>query len=210
MKPDTNTQWFFLSWDPKIKEGKCPYHGDQDIRSSKTTRIPTHPIVIKALPEDTEYDNRYYRDFDLAIDPNPANPHFINMGIVTSSVDKRSIHRAELCLKMQGNEIVSRKTVWLDIPQSKVKKIDLTVIRTKQLVKNKEERGVAMYCYAGNKRITASNFKRIAYMAWDRMILGQNYRWSYILLNCKVYRSYKDTEKAMFQFIEEFFPLVEK
>ncbi|NIA31880.1 MAG: exosortase-associated EpsI family protein, partial [Actinobacteria bacterium] len=218
LERDPDTRLFFPVEEIELNNGRCPFH-DLDILSTKTTDLPMHPIVIKALPEDTEFESRYYLDNDLKIDPErkvviiPPGTHLINLSIVTSGKDKRSIHRAERCLQSQGNQMIARKRIWLDIPKSKMKKIDVTVIRSQRMLDNGGvERSLAMYFYAGNRRVTADNLKRIAYMAWDRMIIGMNYRWSYMLLNSRVnaQETYNDTEKAMLQFITEIFPLVEK
>jgi Protein of unknown function (DUF3485) len=215
---DTETRLFFPVEEIELNDGLCPFHG-LDIMSTRTTSLPTHPVVIKALPEDTEFESRYYLDGDLLVNPERKSVYFspgmhlINLSIVTSGKDKRSIHRAERCLQSQGNQMIARKRVWLDIPKSKMKKIDVTVIRLQRMAKNGAiDRSIAMYFYAGNKRVTADNLSRLSYMAWDRMIIGMNYRWSYMLMNSRVnaQETYNDTEKAMLQFITEIFPLVEK
>lgn len=207
MEHDTATSFFFAAEEPRVKNGKCPFH-NIDIRDSRTTALPISPAVYRALPEDTEYDNRYYFDGDIFKN---RDSHSIQVSIVTSGKDKRSIHRAERCLQAQGNQMKRRKTLWLDLPETNKKKLDVTVIHLQRVGQERGvERTMAMYFYAGNKRITADNFKRLGYMAWDRMIIGQNYRWSYILMISRVNKSYKDTEKAMVQFISELFPIVEK
>ncbi len=206
MKRDPNTSMFLAVGDPDIKDGKCPFHGI-DMSSTKTTWLPTSPAVVKALPDDTEYDNRYYYDNDIFT---MRNAHLIHTTVVTSGADKRSIHRTERCLKSQANQLISRKRMWLDIPGSKKKKIDVVVIRIRRPMKKSVLQSVAMYWYVGHNRITADNFKRLGYMAWDRMILGQNYRWSYVLMVSHITKSYQDTEEAMFQFIREFFSATEK
>jgi len=218
LEHDPNARLFFFVQELKVQDGKCPFH-NIDISGSKTVDLPTSPVVIRALPEDTEFVNRIYLNGKFLVNKEQGyidlapGSQLLNVSIVTSGKDKRSIHRAERCLQSQGNQMISHKRIWLDIPKSKRKKLDVTAIRLQRTMENGNiDRSMAMYFYAGNTRVTADNFKRIAYMAWDRMIVGMNYRWSYILMTARVYpgRTYKDTEKAMLQFVTELFPLVEK
>ena len=73
---------------------------------------------------------------------------------------------------------------------------------------------IVFYWYASVEHLTASNMRRIALTAWDRMILGKNYRWSYVLCTSPVSGNDPDAEqrvmKGLYTFTQQFFPAVEK
>lgn len=194
-----------------LEDGKCPFHKDQELR--KTTNPPISPITKENLPADTEIAEKIY----FGGGSEGKGPYFIKMSIVTSGKDKRSIHRAERCLTMAGWRVKRSRTVTVNTPDAKTK-----VLKVKRLVLDRPEKSengkmtlsymVAFYWFLGKQRITEDHFKRIGYMAWDRMVLGKNYRWSYVLLvaETKEAKSVPEVAKAMMGFVSELWPAIER
>jgi EpsI family protein len=192
-----------------VKDYYCGFHPDR--KMSATVKIPVHPQVRNNLPEDTRYITRKYLS---------ADSQFIDMTIVTSGKDKRSIHRPERCLTAQGYFIDDRRPITIKIPGSKIEKINvmkLRMIRTRtdpDTEELKTDKLIVFYWYASVERLTESNTRRLLHTAWDRMILGKNYHWSYVLLHSPVAGDQPDDEertvKGLYTFMQQFFPKVER
>ena len=192
-----------------ITDYYCGFHPDQKLRA--TVKIPVHPQVKNNLPEDTRYITRKYLS---------ADSQFIDMTIVTSGKDKRSIHRPERCLTAQGYFIEDRRSITVKVPRSKRKSVNvmkLRMIRTRTDLDTKESRTdklIVFYWYASVEHLTESNSRRLFHTAWDRMILGKNYHWSYVLLHSPVTGDKPEDEekavKGLYTFIQQFFPKVER
>ncbi len=208
----------------------CAFHKGQKFRD--TVRIPPSPVTVKSLPDDTGLISRLY------VRENPRQR--INLMIVTAGRDKRSIHRPERCLTSQGYHLAHRTTINIKIPGSKRKSMAVKKLR---MVKTQEgpesgqmrtERMIVFYWYASVEHITESNLARLMYTAWDRMVLGKNYRWSYLLLYSNAWpdlskigqitdkarkeEAIKEAEQSaerevvegLYTFMQQFFPHVEK
>ena len=198
--------WYF-EW--ALEDGKCPFHKDQELR--KTTNLPINPITREVLPADTEILEKIY----IGGGSESKDRHFIDLSIVTSGKDKRSIHRAERCLTMQGWRVKGSRTITISTPDAKTKALKVT--RLVLELHRRSENGkmttsymVAFYWFLGKERITENHFKRIGYMAWDRMALGKNYRWSYVLMTSRVRKSVTETTRAMMEFVSELWPAIER
>ncbi len=197
----------FYFFEKALKDGLCPYH-DRPVK--RTSTVPTHPQTIRGLPEDTEFINHIYSDSeDLS---SPAT-HKMELHVIISGADKRSIHRPERCLPGQGHRIVRRYRKTIRLSRGNLSKLDVMVLVLKAPVRDSRSRvstQIIYYWFAGNRRVTASNYERLALTAWDRMVLGDSYRWSYILVISSVRTTVRDTMGAMDEFLADFFPQVEK
>ena len=165
-------------------DGRCPIHADVPMR--KTTDIPVSPQVEFGLPEGTEFVNREY----LPKDPQrSAYPTPIDLTIVISSANKRSIHRAESCLTAQRWQH-SRQAYHTTIPIGGDLNRMITVRSLLMWNEGQTESGqtvranlAVMYWYSAlPDRVTSSEYRRLALMFYDRLVRGLNYRWSYVLV----------------------------
>lgn len=166
-------------------DGRCPNH--PDVPMMTTTEIPVSPRVKISLPEDTEYTNREY----FPRDPQrSAFPTSIELTVVVSSTDRRSIHRAESCLRAQKWE-PGRDAYHTTIPIADDPDRTMTVRSLLMWNEVPTESGqtarwnlVVVYWYAAlPDRITSSEYRRLALMFYDRLVRGLNYRWCYVLVS---------------------------
>ncbi len=167
-------------------DGRCPIHPNIPMRS--TTDIPVSPRVEFSLPEDTDFVTREYLPKDPQRSAYPPAP--IELTIVISSANKRSIHRAETCLSAQRWQH-SRQAYHTTIPIGGNPNKTITVRSLLMWNEVQTENGqtmrwnlAVMYWYSAlPDRITSSEYRRLALMFYDRLIRGLNYRWSYVLVS---------------------------
>jgi len=165
------------------QDGCCPNHPGQPL--VKTTRIPIHPQVKFGLPEDTDYIKRIYLP---KVPPSMGRPVPIELTIVISSKDRRSIHRAESCMNSQGWTINTRTKKTLackGVPGGTLSVMSLLMDRTipGQNGQPMNLQCVVFYWYAAlPDRLTSSEYRRLALMFYDRLVKGLNFRWSYVLI----------------------------
>lgn len=194
-------------------DGRCPNH--PDVTMVTTANMPVSARVKFSLPPDTEYVNREY----LLRDPRrSAYPSPIEFTLVISSTDRRSIHRAESCLRSQrwspsreayhttipiGNDPDKAMTVrsllmWTDVQTDTGQTVRLNL--------------AVMYWYAAlPDRVTSSEYRRLALMFYDRLIRGLNYRWCYVLVSKRFVPGVSEDAitKELEQFVSQFARLAE-
>lgn len=181
-------------------ESLCPVHG---VSLSETLEIPIDFVTRKVLPPGTRFLRRWYRG--------AATAHTlpdVNVTVIISGSDKRSIHRPERCLQAQGWQILSRDRWAVARTPSGPRDLTVTrlVVRHVWLTQegNKAERkDVVFYWFRGHNHLTGSNLKRLAYTAWDRMAHRLDYSWSYTLLIAPVRDSVNETTQALARFVPE-------
>jgi hypothetical protein len=167
-------------------DGRCPIHSDTSLK--KTTDIPTDPRVEFGLPEDTEFVTRMYLPKQPERSAFPPTP--IEVTIVISSTDKRSIHRAESCLTSQAWHH-KRQAYHIAVPIGGDPNNTITVRSLLMWRDFQNEAGqtqrrnlAVLYWYAAlPDRVTSSEYRRLALMFYDRLVRGINFRWSYVLVS---------------------------
>ena len=194
----------------EVKDYYCVHHHNNKLQN--TVEIPVSPTVRKSLPEDTRFITRMYI--------NREGNQKVDMTIVTSGKDKRSIHRPERCLQNQGYFLDDRRAITIRAPDSRLKDIGVMKLRMKRSSVDPDtnekivDKLIVFYWYASVEHVTESNLRRLMYTAWDRMVLGKNYHWSYILIYSPLRGDDpKDEErvtKGLYNFMQEFFPKVER
>ncbi len=196
------------------EDGCCPNHPGQEMTA--TTEIPVHPQVKFGLPPDTEFISRIY----LPKDAPPGDlSNRVDLTIVISSKDRRSIHRAEYCLKAQGWMMHDQHPLNIKCPAVPGGVLDVRSIIMHKPVE--DQRGqpytlqlVVFYWYAAlPDRITSNMYKRLTTMFYDRLIRGTSYRWSYVLVSKLVPPNGGDpgqVARELEQFVVEFSGLVTK
>lgn len=203
-----------LYYDKLGEDGCCPNHPGQ--KMTATTEIPIQPRVKFGLPPETEFISRIYVPKDAPPD-NLFNR--IDLTVVISSKDRRSIHRAEYCLKAQGWIMHSQRPLKI-----KCQAVPDGVLTVQSIVMHKpilDQRDrpftlqlVVFYWYAAlPDRLTSSMYKRLTTMFYDRLIRGTSYRWSYVLVSKLVPPNGGDpgqVSRELEQFVAEFSKLVKK
>ena len=122
--------------------------------------------------------------------------------IVMSGAERSSIHRPQLCLVGQGNEIV-KSTV---VPVPLAGREDLSVMVLDMLRKWRGPDGQQKlypsyyaYWFVGKGRETPSHVQRMIWMATDRIFRNVSHRWAYISVS-----GVRDEEGAYVKGMEEF------
>lgn len=195
------------------EDGFCKHHPDTKLEA--TEEIPTGPQVALSLPEDTEYITRFY----FPKDPQEGGGQRpINVTVVISAKDRRSIHRAESCLAAQGWVPLRpprfQMLLGKELPDGKFSVRSLLMFRdTKDEAgrKTRWEEPVFYWYAALPDRRTASEYKRLALTFYDRLIRGLNFRWSYVLVSKVVppAESSSAAAKELEQFIIELVSQIE-
>jgi EpsI family protein len=184
--------------ESELEDRSCPTH---KLVLARTTDLPVSFLVKETLPAGTLFFKKVYRKTSSGNAPGRE----VLVTVVTSGRDKRSIHRPERCLPAQGWQLVSRDRLALPMKS----RSDAAFKPTRLVVQNKQDRReVVLYWFMSRNRITGSNFKRLAWGWWDRVIQGVNCRWSYALLFSPAEGSVAETSQRMAQFASQMLPLV--
>ena len=136
----------------------------------------------KWLPEDTGIKKMLYvPTASRASNEAEAAEAGISVSLILSGMDRRSLHRPEVCLRAQGWRIAGKETVTLSVAGQDLKVMDFTLLRKV----NEEDGSVRnvrahyVYWWIGASRSTPSDFERILYTVLDNMFRNVNNRWGY-------------------------------
>ena len=148
-------------------EAKCPYCGG---------KLDAMTMSEKALlPPDTVLTRKIYTN---------SAGEIIFSSIVLSGKERASIHRPQICLVGQGQEIV--KTFMLDVPFEGRKPLKIMVL---DLIRRGHAGGEGQlyeipsyyaYWFVGKGRETPYHVQRMVWMATDRILHNRSHRWAYI------------------------------
>lgn len=122
--------------------------------------------------------------------------------IVMSGRERASIHRPQVCLVGQGNEITRSEVIPVDLEGRQP--LDVMVLdmlrrwRTKD-GRNAEHTSYYAYWFVGKGRETASHLMRMYWMAADRIFHNRSHRWAYISVSGN-----RDQTQAYHREIEDF------
>lgn len=103
--------------------------------------------------------------------------------IVMSGSERSSIHRPQLCLVGQGNEIIKSTVVPVAIAgRSELDVMVLDMLRRWRGADGGQKLYNSYYAYwfVGKGRETPSNLQRMIWMATDRIFHNTSHRWAYI------------------------------
>ena len=128
------------------------------------------------LPADTEILKKLYKN---------SSGKSVFVSIVLSGKERASIHRPQVCLVGQGNEIVN--TIVLPVPMENRRPLGITVLE--MLRHGRSQDGEAKtaptyyaYWFVGKGRETPSHIQRMVWMATDRVFHNVSHRWAYIAI----------------------------
>ena len=128
----------------------------------------------RILPSDTAILKKYYE--------HPAG-QAVTASIVLSGADRSSIHRPQLCLTGQGQEIVREWTHTVDLDgRGPLKVVVLDMLRRGRMQDGREFEHEFYYAYwfVGKGRETHSHVMRMFWMGFDRILFNVSHRWAYI------------------------------
>lgn len=165
----------------------------------------------KILPADTKVIRKMYEN--VAGDK-------ITCSIVLAGGEKRSIHRAEICLPAQGWTIDRQAYLPIALKSGKTMEVkDLFLGRQIEVSPGifRPLHSQFMYWYIGKDRTTASAWTRIFETSWDRVFRQTNHRWAYVIVTALVTDNLKrdgknaeDTSEMLEKFIKEAVPAFQK
>lgn len=151
------------------------------------------------LPPDTLIDRKLYT--------NPGGEQ-VYATVVLSRSEQKSIHRPQQCLPAQGFVIESTRVMAIPLP--KRAPLDLTVLRAERQTGGAGARIVYAYCFAGGGRETASNTRRLLWMAWDNLVHGYRARWAYVSVQTADPGNGRTAEPRLAGFIRAVYPLIHR
>lgn len=138
--------------------------------------VEVTPLEISSLPKDTTFGRRNYTAPD-------GFSTFVS--VVLMGRDRTSIHKPQFCLVGQGWSIDRTETVAIPVTQPRA--YDLPVMKlttTKQFADERGQtqtvRGVYVYWFVAEDRLTASHSERMWWMAKDLFSKGVLQRWAYV------------------------------
>ena len=143
------------------------------------------------LPADTEFAKMLYKS---------ENGDQVNVQIVLSGVEKRSIHRPEICLPGQGWTIASRKIVPVTLNNGERMDVMQLVLSRPVEVRPGEFRqlnSVFLYWFVGDRVTTASHWMRLLLTTWDRVVHRRNHRWAYVIASSPVLKGFSPQGRSL-------------
>lgn len=178
-----------LSHEAIDMENKIPplHFGDWIAEAGKPT-----VEEVKILQHDTQFIKGSYRSFDmppLYLADSRAYASTIDLSIVISGFDiNNSIHRPERCLRAQGHiDMLSLPTDFTTPAgrQIKVQRItSLFPIAPKIKGDKPFPLGfISYYYFVGHKHLTHDHWSRTMLDMKDRLLLGTDQQWSFVMLS---------------------------
>jgi len=165
----------------------------------------------RILPKDTQVVRRTYEN---------VSGDKVSLSVVLAGGEKRSIHRAEICLPAQGWTIDSAQFVGIPLKSGKSLEVkDLSLARQVEVSPGifRPIRSQFLYWYIGKDRTTASAWTRIFETSWDRVFKQTNHRWAYVIVSSLVTENMKrdgktpeETSAMLEKFIKDAVPAFQK
>ncbi|HMO49563.1 MAG TPA: exosortase-associated EpsI family protein [Kiritimatiellia bacterium] len=132
------------------------------------------PLEWSLLPADTTIHKKQYSL--------PSQPTRV-ASVVLSGTSRTSIHRPQICLVGDGNEIVRTRTISVEIPGRRplgVTVLDMLLRRQLPDGRWAEYPSYYAYWFVSPTRETPSHYVRMFWMAFDQVFRGASHRWAYI------------------------------
>jgi hypothetical protein len=172
----------------------CPACGGKLSSMSKAER--------DMLPSDTGLVRKRYASSDGRV---------VYVSIVLSGKERGSIHRPQMCLVGQGQEIV--RSVTIPVPMNGRKPLDvmsLELLRRYKTAEGQPREYASYYSYwfVGKGRETSSHIQRMIWMATDRIFHNVSHRWAYIAVAGTRDKNSEDYQEEMASFIHDLYPEV--
>jgi hypothetical protein len=173
---------------------------DRNLCSECGSELDTMTIAERGLlPRDTVLvKNRYVH----------PSGRMIHSSIVLSGKDRASIHRPQVCLVGQGNEIVKSTTI--DIPLHGREPLEVMVLdlirRYRVGDQTVEQNHYYAYWFVGKDRETASHIQRMIWMGTDRIFRNVAHRWAYISVSGLRQETGQDHHQEVTALLQDLYP----
>ncbi|PAW77393.1 MAG: hypothetical protein B9S32_11640 [Verrucomicrobia bacterium Tous-C9LFEB] len=140
--------------------------------------------------------------------------------IVLSGVERRSIHRPEICLPGQGWTIRASSVVPVQLDSGKTLKVKQLLLDREIPVapgRTQKIQSVYYYWFVGNNITTPEHYIRVFYSSWDLLVHNINHRWAYVITTSLVTKTVRsdgknleETETMLKDFIRMVVPKFQK
>jgi hypothetical protein len=174
--------------DPNV----CPHCGGEALTMSYDEKA--------LLPPDTEIIKKRYVSPDGTV---------LFVSIVLSGKERASIHRPQVCLVGQGNEIT--RTVMVPVPLDN--RDPLRVMSLEMLQHGRGPDGQLReydtyyaYWFVGKDRETPYHVQRMIWMSTDRIFRNVAHRWAYISVSGGRTRGSDDYQEVFKAFLHDLYP----
>ena len=159
------------------------------------------PVEHDILPHDTYITRMLYK--------NELTGRTLHATLVMSGEDRSSIHRPQVCLVGQGNEITGQHAERIELAgRSELEVMVLDMMRTYGRAEDVQQKYPSFYTYwfVGKNRETAYHWERMFWMAYDRILKNVSHRWSYIAVMGS--GEYAARQEEVDAFISAFYPQI--
>jgi hypothetical protein len=131
----------------------------------------TDETTLKALPADTSFGQRAYTAPD---------GFKIQFGAVMMGTDRTSLHKPQFCLRAVGFNLLATepKTVPVQLPFAY--ELPVNVITAVPANGPANVRGVYVYWFVSEDKVTSEHWQRMWWMARDLVTTGVLQRWTYL------------------------------
>lgn len=183
--------------EEQLRSMKCPSCQEADLSEISIGER-------KLLPDNTPIFRRVYK-----ADTGPA----IQTTFVFSGMERKSIHRPQVCLVAHGNKINDEYSYDVDIGGGRT--ITAKVLEISQTFKepngNQETIfSVYVYWFFNPEHITDSHLTRFMYMMYDNAVHNYRPRWAYVSLCMERDPNHPDNWKsAINDFVPRLYPVIE-
>lgn len=159
---------------------------------------------MKLLPDNTPIFRREY-----VREGSPS----VQATVVFSGIERRSIHRPQICLVSQGNRITHEYDY--TVKNGPVSTLEIKILELQQTFEKEDgtkERIASIYAYwlFNPERETNSHWERFLYMAIDNSLRNYRPRWGYVSIS--IIRDPKKPnvwKQQLDEFVPLFYPVIE-
>ena len=172
----------------------CPACGGQVTAMSYDEKV--------LLPKDTFLLRKVYR--------HPSGDE-VFAAVVLSGGRRDSLHRPQVCLTSDGQDIVDTHVIKIEMdgsPPLRVKVLDL--LKTSHLSDGRTVRSASYYAYwfAAKDHETPYLLARMVWMAADKVLFSKTGRWAYISVAGGRNPKGSDYLNEMTHFVQSFYPMI--
>lgn len=131
------------------------------------------PVEVEVLPKDTEFAKMVYQ----------APGDVVNVSIVLSGADRKSIHRPEVCLQAQGWTVLNSRVMPVAMEGGRTLRVRDVYITKPILLggatQPRQIRAHFIYWFVGTQVSTPDHVERTWITLRDNVLHGINHRWAY-------------------------------
>lgn len=151
-------------------------------------------VEKKLLPADTQMVKMRYRSVNA-----PERRDVVQVTVVLSGAERRSIHRPEVCLDGQGWTLLESRVIPVEIHPGQVLEVKDLLIERSLVGPNgqrKQVRAHYVYWFVGTDVTTPHNLTREWLSSWDSIFRSVNHRWAYASVSAIVTENFTPEESG--------------